>query len=86
MEEIDHQRPVAIKFDQWSTFNWFGNQFQYKYHWVTGIGYEIKENRRYLIVLDHGKNKNAKKRILFDKNSPVLTMIAFTPFADRLTD
>lgn len=80
IEEIDHERPVAVKFDQWFSFKWFSDQFEYRYHWVTGIGYQIKEGRRYLMVLDHGKNKSALKRIHFDTNRPVLTMVSFIPY------
>ncbi|MDG5470433.1 C39 family peptidase [Jeotgalibacillus sp. ET6] len=79
MQEINHNRPAAIKFDQWSSFKWMSKKYTYRYHWVTGVGYEKTSNDFFLLVLDHGKNKKAIRRISFVQNAPILTLVAFTP-------
>ncbi|KIL45333.1 C39 family peptidase [Jeotgalibacillus soli] len=87
--EIDQMRPVAIKFDKWFRYRWFHDQaFFYHYHWVTGIGYEIKNGERFLIVLDNGgynaktkRTRESKQRIIsFKSNFPILSMVSFEPF------
>ncbi|MEW9503030.1 C39 family peptidase [Jeotgalibacillus marinus] len=86
-KEIDQNRAVAIKFDQWSSFKWSSRNFHYRYHWVTGIGYEVEEEKRYLHVLDNGaydpltkQTRESKvERISFDVNKSILTMVTFSP-------
>ncbi|WP_167578537.1 C39 family peptidase [Jeotgalibacillus proteolyticus] len=76
-KEIDHGRPVGIKFDQWFSFKWFSTHYRYRYHWVTGIGYEEQDEKRYLLVLDNGTKKEVIRKIDFTQNAPILSMIAF---------
>lgn len=86
-KEIDHNRVVAIKFDQWSSFKWFSTKYRYRYHWVTGVGYKLEGDKRFIVILDNGGyNKRTKKirksntiEVSYEENKPILTMITFKP-------
>lgn len=81
--EIDAGRPVAIKFDKWSSLRWRG-QFTYDYHWVLGIGYALYDEgeRAVLIVHDNGvRYKDGRiaigkeRRIPYIENKDIITMV-----------
>ncbi|KIL47864.1 C39 family peptidase [Jeotgalibacillus campisalis] len=79
MHEIEHNRPAAIKFDQWTSFRWFSSEYKYRYHWVTGVGYEVTDDDFFLLALDHGKQKDAIRRISFSVNAQILSLVTFSP-------
>lgn len=82
VKEIDQGRPVGVKFDKWSALKWF-TTYDYSYHWVTGVGYEVKNEQKFLLVLTNSRNKHAIKKIPFGLNRPILTMIMFSPTSRR---
>lgn len=83
-KEIEADRPVAIKFDKWSTLRWRG-KYVYDYHWVMGIGYEETSDGEglTLILLDNGArtldgryNPSRERRVDYVINKDILTMVA----------
>lgn len=80
LKEIDAGRPVAMKFDQYFTFQW-NKKHTFKYHWVPLIGYEIKDNALYLIVHDNGwKNRDSLIRVVkYADNYKVLSFVKIEP-------
>lgn len=85
LKEIDEGRPVAMKFDQYFTFQW-SEKPTYKYHWVPLIGYEIEKDALYLIIHDNGgKNRKSEiKKIPYGNNYKVLSYVKITPKKTRL--
>lgn len=81
--EIDAARPVALKFDKWSSLRWRG-RYVYDYHWVLGIGYEDNaDGTCALIVHDNGVRHPGRgytpgreRRIPYAANRGILTMVA----------
>lgn len=78
--QIDEGRPVAAKLDKWFNFHWFSH-YDFDYHWVPVIGYEIKDNDTVLIIHDNGgRNRESMIRyISFNRNSPVLSFVKIEP-------
>lgn len=80
--QLKHGNPVAMKFDQYFTFQWFTNKKPlYKYHWVPLIGYEIKDDCLHLIIHDNGgRDRESKVRsICYDDNRHVLSFVKIEP-------
>lgn len=80
LKQLDQNRPVAMKFDKYFTFQWRAKT-NFTYHWVPLIGYEIKNDELYLILHDNGwKNRGSVKRtVLYSTNYKVLTFIKIEP-------
>ncbi|SOC13264.1 peptidase C39-like protein [Ureibacillus xyleni] len=80
LKEIDAGRPVAMKFDEYFTFQW-KEKHSFKYHWVPLIGYEMKDNTLYLIVHDNGgKNRDSQIRVVkYAENYKVLSFVKIEP-------
>ena len=78
--ELVEGRPVAVKFDRYFTFKWFG-KFEFAYHWVPLIGFEEKKNVLNLIIHDNGgRNRSSRIRtVSYEKNKPVLTFVKIIP-------
>ncbi|MFF2019619.1 C39 family peptidase [Paenibacillus sp. NPDC058177] len=91
--EINAGRPVAIKFDKWTSLRWRG-QYLYDYHWVVGIGYEepYGSNTPSLIVHDNGSRykdgattPGGECRVDYQTNRDIITMVGLnlTFFQDK---
>ena len=80
LHELHEGRPVAMKFYQYFTFQWRSKP-TYKYHWVPLIGYEIKDDKLYLIFHDNGgRNRESIIRIApYQSNHKVLSFVKITP-------
>ncbi len=80
LRQLDHNRPVAMKFDRYFTLQWRAKS-NFKYHWVPLIGYEIKDDELFLILHDNGwKNRGSVKRtVRYSDNYKVLTFIKIEP-------
>ena len=82
VEQLRHGYPVAMKFDQYFTFQWFSkNKPLYKYHWVPLIGYEIKDGALFLIIHDNGgRNRDSQVRTFrYDENQKVVSFVKIEP-------
>lgn len=82
LEQLRNGHPVAMKFDQYFTFQWFlKNKPLFKYHWVPLIGYEIKNNELYLIIHDNGgQNRESEIRSFrYEDNRKVLSFVKIEP-------
>ena len=80
--QLKHGNPVAMKFDQYFTFQWFTKKKPaYKYHWVPLIGYEIKNDDLYLIIHDNGgRDRESEIRsIRYDDSRHVLSFVKIEP-------
>ncbi|WP_431027722.1 C39 family peptidase [Lysinibacillus sp. LZ02] len=80
--QLRYGYPVAMKFDQYFTFQWFTKKKPtFKYHWVPLIGYEIKDDSLYLIIHDNGgRNRDSQIRsIKYDDNRHVLSFVKIEP-------
>lgn len=80
--QLKHGNPVAMKFDQYFTFQWFTKKKPlYKYHWVPLIGYEIKDDSLHLIIHDNGgRNRESSiKSIRYDDHRHVLSFVKIEP-------
>ncbi|MCQ4087575.1 hypothetical protein [Saccharibacillus sp. JS10] len=86
--EIDAGRLVAVKFDKWFSFRWFGHKPIFDYHWTVGCGYRIDANgTRFLRVHDAGGRRadgtwvhSREREIEYEKHRGVLTMIGLKLF------
>ena len=80
--QLKHGNPVAMKFDQYFTFQWFTKKKPaYKYHWVPLIGYEIKDDGLYLIIHDNGGRyrESEIRSIRYDDSRHVLSFVKIEP-------
>ena len=80
IDELRAGRPVALKFDQYFSFNWFAKP-KYKYHWVPLVGYEIRADKYYLKIHDNGGRNRASKvcDVLYEDNRSVLSFVKIAP-------
>ncbi|PID24192.1 C39 family peptidase [Sporosarcina sp. P7] len=80
IEQIDEDRPVAVKFDKWFKFKWC-SRFSFDYHWVVMVGYEYVENQLHVLVHDHGGRKRASRvrSIPYEPNKKILTFVKIEP-------
>ena len=74
--EIVEGRPVAAKFDKWTSLRWWGT-YEFDYHWVPVIGFEEVEDKLFLLVHDNGSlNRDSRiRRICFISNEPILSFV-----------
>lgn len=82
LAEIDQGRVVAMKFDKYFSFKWFGT-FSFAYHWVPLIGYQLEQDQLYLYVHDNGgRNRISRvRKIPYGPNHEIVTFVRFTPYA-----
>lgn len=80
IEELRQGRPVALKFDKYSTFQW-RKTFSFSYHWVPLIGFEQTSSGLFLIVHDNGGRNRAStiRKIKYEVNAPILTFVKLVP-------
>ena len=80
LHELHEGRPVAMKFDQYFTFQWRSKP-TYKYHWVPLIGYEIKDDKLYLIFHDNGgrNRESIVRKTPYQMNHKVLSFVKIAP-------
>lgn len=80
LQELQHGRPVALKFDKYFTFKW-KKSFSFSYHWVPLIGYEQTNEELYLIVHDNGGRgrESTIRKIKYADNAPILTFVKVVP-------
>ena len=80
LAELDLGRPVAAKFDKWFTFNWRGT-YDFDYHWVPIIGYELADCDILLTIHDNGSpSKESSVRVVsYRKNRDALTFVKIAP-------
>lgn len=80
LQELQHGRPVALKFDKYLTFKW-RKSFSFSYHWVPMIGYEQINDEIYLIVHDNGGRgrDSTIRKIKYADNRPILTFVKVVP-------
>jgi len=76
IQQIKEGRPVAAKFDKWFTFRWSG-QYEFNYHWVPIIGFELIDKEIQLIIHDNGgRNRESTIRhISYTKNKSILSFV-----------
>jgi hypothetical protein len=89
---ILQRRPVAVKFDQYSSFKWC-KKYAFRYHWVIGFGYQVKhEGQHYqerpqflLKVHDNGMSyksggyrESKVQYVDYAANREIMTMVGFT--------
>ncbi|KGR78201.1 C39 family peptidase [Ureibacillus manganicus] len=76
LHQIDIGRPVALKFDQYFSFQW-RSKHTFKYHWVPLIGYEWKNDELFLIVHDNGSRtrKSQIRKVPYSVNIKVLSFV-----------
>ncbi len=81
--EIDAGRLVAVKFDKWFSFRWFGRRPVFDYHWTVGCGYRIEDDgTAFLLVHDAGSRakdgtfvRSRERRIDYAAHRGVLTLV-----------
>ncbi|WP_438312382.1 C39 family peptidase [Sporosarcina sp. FA9] len=80
IKQIKEGRPVAAKFDKWFTFRWRG-QYEFNYHWVPIIGFELVDKEVQLIIHDNGgRNRESRIRhISYNKNKSILSFVKIEP-------
>lgn len=80
LHQLDQGFPVAMKFDQYFTFQWRAKP-TFKYHWVPLIGYEIINEKLFLIIHDNGgKDRESQiRKIPYDINFKVLSFVKIEP-------
>ncbi len=84
IEEVKKQllegRPVAAKFDKWFTLKWRGS-FEFDYHWVPVIGFEVVDGELFLIIHDNGgRNRQSQIRhVSYNKNHSILSFVKIEP-------
>lgn len=80
LHELDEGRPVAMKFDRYFSFQW-RKRTSFKYHWTPLIGYEMEDDKLYLILHDNGwKNRDSViRKVPYGMNAKVLTFIKIKP-------
>lgn len=80
LHQLESKKPVAMKFDQYFTFQW-KSEPTFKYHWVPLIGYEIINDRLYLIVHDNGgKHRESEiRKIPYGPNYKVVSFVKIEP-------
>ena len=74
--------PVAMKFDQYTTFQMFSkNKPMFKYHWTPLIGYEIKDECLQLIIHDNGipHRPSRIRRLCYGYHQHVLSFVKIEP-------
>lgn len=76
LQQIDKKIPVAMKFDQYFSFQW-REKPTFPYHWVPLIGYEIEKDELFLYVHDNGgRNRESQiRKIPYAKNYKVLSFV-----------
>lgn len=74
--EILEGRPVAAKFDKWTSLRWF-SQFEFDYHWVSVVGFEEVDGELWLFVHDNGSPdfKSRIRRVSYLKNKVILSFV-----------
>lgn len=80
LEQIDADRPVAVKFDKWFRFKW-RSRFSFDYHWVVMVGYEWVDGQLNVLVHDHGGRNCASRvrSIPYAPNQQILTFVKIEP-------
>lgn len=80
LQQIDEERPVAVKFDKWFSFKW-RSRFSFDYHWVLMVGYDYVDGQLHILVHDHGgRNCDSRVRsIPYAPNKAILTFIKIEP-------
>lgn len=81
--EIDAGRPVAVKFDKWFSFRWFGRRPVFDYHWTVGCGYRIEDDgSKFLLVHDAGSRHKdgtfvrSRERVIdYEAHRGILTLV-----------
>ncbi|WP_332649043.1 hypothetical protein [Lysinibacillus sp. 54212] len=84
LEQLRLGYPVAMKFDQYFSFQWFLKKRPlFKYHWVPLIGYEIKDDELYLIIHDNGgPNRESEIRSFrYEDSRSVVSFVKIEPKA-----
>lgn len=82
IEQLRHGNPVAMKFDQYTTLQFFSKKKPlFKYHWVPLIGYDVHNEQLDLIIHDNGgRNRPSKIRTFsYDDNRHVLSFVKIEP-------
>jgi len=81
LQEIDAGRPVAMRFDRYFSLQWRDKKSTFAYHWVPLIGYDIRDNKLWLIFHDNGKpNRDSIiRQALYQDNEKVLSFVKITP-------
>ncbi|MFF2015317.1 C39 family peptidase [Paenibacillus sp. NPDC058177] len=75
--EINANRPVAVKFDKKFTFFEPDWDYAYTYHWTVGKGYAYDSFDSMIIVNDNTGTKQ-EHYIDFPTNQPILSMVAYS--------
>ncbi|MDV6379026.1 C39 family peptidase [Sporosarcina sp. GW1-11] len=80
LQQIDENRPVALKFDKWFNFKWRG-QFSFDYHWVVMVGYDYVNGALHVLVHDNGGRncESTVRSIPYEPNKAILTFVKIEP-------
>lgn len=75
--EIDNNRPLAVKFDKYFTFFEPNADYAYDYHWTPGLGYIYASTGTMLRVQTLGTNSYIRD-INYNVNSAIISMVSLT--------
>ncbi|MCM3749790.1 C39 family peptidase [Paenibacillus pasadenensis] len=77
--EINNGRPLAVKFDSYTTFFEPDHNYAYAYHWVVGVGYAYDTFDSLIIIHDNDGSTFSSQEKYFDyaTNSPILSAVTF---------
>ncbi|WP_419959423.1 C39 family peptidase [Psychrobacillus sp. BM2] len=83
LNELKNGRPVALKFDKYFSLQW-NKKFNFSYHWVPLIGYELVDSEVVLIIHDNGgRNRPSQiRKVRYSNNSSILTFVRITPMEE----
>lgn len=75
-KEILEGRPVAAKFDKWTSLRWF-TEFEFDYHWVSVVGYEEVDEELFLFIHDNGSRHRESqiRRVSYLPNKAILSFV-----------
>ncbi|MEB2301576.1 C39 family peptidase [Lysinibacillus xylanilyticus] len=76
--EIDNNRPLAVKFDQWFSKWKPGAKYDYDYHWTPGLGYIYSSSSTMLRVQSLEAGSTSVTDISYAKNSNIITMVSLS--------
>lgn len=79
-QQIGKGHIVAAKFDKWFSARWFG-KYEFDYHWVPVIGYEVKNGDTELFIHDNGSRHHPSRirSVSYRQNQPILSFVKIEP-------
>ncbi len=71
-----------MRFDRYFSLQWRDKKSTFAYHWVPLIGYEIKNDKLWLIFHDNGgpHRDSQIRQALYKDNEKVLSFVKMVPY------